>query len=257
MFSFIFLPFAVVWFWRGTWLVIDFYLWGLGPDPILIRKSILWGVLLAMAFIGITSEPVFARLTSNTQNCHILGVAGRVRTFILAWGTVSYWRVIWYIWDEFTGTGWVSAVSFEKICAFAIGRQFMIEEHADVTEKVTDQELVERTHREVEFRTSATEHYLTVEENEGAVEVDKTAEGANKVLSVTTKPSRGGGIIASTLLHDSNTASFTNFLVYLTDENGLGSAYHELQRPNLSIRRSQNDSTKGNRRLHSSFSRSR
>jgi len=69
-------------------------------------------------------------------------------------------------------------VPFEKICAFAIGRQFMIE-NEDVTEKVTDQDLVERTHREVEFRTSTTEHDLTVEENEG-VEVDKTGEGANK-----------------------------------------------------------------------------
>jgi hypothetical protein len=68
----------------------------------------------------------------------------------------------------------------KKIRAFAIGRQFMIEEHADVTEKVTDQDLVERTHREVEFRTSASEHYLTIEENEGAVEVDKTAERVNK-----------------------------------------------------------------------------
>ena len=120
MVSFIFLPFAVVWFWRGTWLVIDFYLWGLGPDPILIRKSILWGALLAMAFIGITCEPVFARLTSNTQNRHILGVAGRVRTFILAWGTVSYWRVIWYIWDEFTGTGWVSALTAHVISIIAL-----------------------------------------------------------------------------------------------------------------------------------------
>ena len=42
-------------------------------------------------------------------------------------------------------------VPFEKIYAFAIGRQVMIEEKEDVTENVTGHDLVERTYREVEF----------------------------------------------------------------------------------------------------------
>mmetsp|Transcript_13850 Transcript_13850/g.31459 ORF Transcript_13850/g.31459 Transcript_13850/m.31459 type:complete len:256 (+) Transcript_13850:865-1632(+) len=27
----------------------------------------------------------------------------RFRTYLMAWGTVNYWRLVWYIWDEFLG----------------------------------------------------------------------------------------------------------------------------------------------------------
>ena len=43
-------------------------------------------------------------------------------------------------------------IPFEKLFAFAIGRQVMIEEKEDVTKKVTGQDLVERMHQEVESR---------------------------------------------------------------------------------------------------------
>ena len=113
--SFAMLPFAVVWFWRGSWLILDNYLWGFVPESTLIHNSILWGFLLAVAFIGITSEPVFARLTKKMNNRHVLGAAGRLRTYILAWGNVSFWRCVWYIWDEFSGTHWKTALSSHVI----------------------------------------------------------------------------------------------------------------------------------------------
>lgn len=28
-------------------------------------------------------------------------VMGRLRTFVLAFGTVNFWRVVWYVWDDF------------------------------------------------------------------------------------------------------------------------------------------------------------
>jgi hypothetical protein len=70
-------------------MVLDNYLWGFVSVSTHIHYSILWGFLLAVAFIGITSEPVFARLT-NKMNNRVLGAAGRLRTYILAWRTVSF-----------------------------------------------------------------------------------------------------------------------------------------------------------------------
>lgn len=58
-------------------------------------------MLLGLSFLFVTSETVFA----NLKVAHsLLGLLGRLRTFVLAWGIVNYWRAIWYIWDESFGT---------------------------------------------------------------------------------------------------------------------------------------------------------
>ena len=155
-------------------------------------------------------------------------------------------------------------VPFEKIYAFAIGRQ-VIEEREDVTEKVTDHDLVERTYREVEFRNFAEKVQEGANKesspDEGvspsAAEVDAQVEKNPEITSATSKVSGSVLGFTSMLLRESHLNSITSEnLAWLTDEDGLGSAYHELQRPNLSVRRSLNDSADA-RRLHSSLTRSR
>ncbi|KAL9179125.1 hypothetical protein ACHAXT_000167 [Thalassiosira profunda] len=123
--SFVFLPFAVVWFWRGTWLLCDHYFWGFSPDSQDLYNSKLWGAIFTAVCIVITSEPIVALVDSKIKNKTMLGLLGRLRTYILAWGTVSFWRVVWYVWDEFFGgtsttSAWVShAVSLA--CLAAVG----------------------------------------------------------------------------------------------------------------------------------------
>lgn len=108
--SFVGLPFLVVFFWRGTWLLLDEYFWGV-TDEHELKVSLGWGTLFSFVCFVLTSEPVI----SFIQIDHKLGagVIGRVRTYILAWGTVSFWRVVWDIWDLYMGgvTTWSSWIS--------------------------------------------------------------------------------------------------------------------------------------------------
>lgn len=76
-------------------MLLDYYFWGFTIEDIHIHYSKLWGSIFAVLCIAIASEPLFARITSKVKNRHILGLLGRLRTYILAWGTVSFWRVIW------------------------------------------------------------------------------------------------------------------------------------------------------------------
>mmetsp|Transcript_25615 Transcript_25615/g.55459 ORF Transcript_25615/g.55459 Transcript_25615/m.55459 type:complete len:560 (+) Transcript_25615:199-1878(+) len=111
--SFIFLPFCVVWYWRGSWLVLDNYLWGFTTDRQDVNVSLGWGILLSAVCVGLTSEPFVCLIdrrfdldtdsssSSTNTTRRILWALGSLRTWVLAWGTVSYWRVVWYIWDQF------------------------------------------------------------------------------------------------------------------------------------------------------------
>jgi hypothetical protein len=159
-------------------------------------------------------------------------------------------------------------VPFEKIRAFAIGRQVTIEDKVDMTEKVSDQDLVERTHREIEFRQVTEKEQGGANEegspNKGgpppaAAEVDAAPERKPPETPPLAASKVSGSVLgfANTLLREShmNSIASANF-AWLTDEDGLGSAYHEIQRPNLSVRRSHKDST-DDRHLRSSLSRSR
>jgi len=109
--SFVMLPFFVVFYWRGTWLLFDHYFWGFTTDSQDIHFSKLWGTIFFLICILVTSEPAIAILDRKIRNQCILGMFGRLRTYILAWGTVSYWRIIWYVWDEFSGCSEASAWS--------------------------------------------------------------------------------------------------------------------------------------------------
>lgn len=100
--SFGFLPFAVVWFWRGSWLVLDYYLWGFTASDRDVHISIVWSMILFLVCIWLTSEPIVGLV--DKQLGHIkLAILGRLRTYVLAWGTVALWRCFWLFWDEFLG----------------------------------------------------------------------------------------------------------------------------------------------------------
>lgn len=104
VFSFGLIPFAVVWFWRGSWLVLDNYLWGFTASVRDVRLSIVWSMILFGICIWLTSEPVVGRVDRTLgQNKVLLRLLGRLRTYVLAWGTVSLWRCFWVFWDELLG----------------------------------------------------------------------------------------------------------------------------------------------------------
>lgn len=100
--SFLVVPFFVVWFWRGSWLVLDYYFWEFSPEASDVWKSIGYSTLMALILMVATSETAFSFIMIDNQV--ILGLVGRLRTYVLAWGVVNYWRAVWYIWDESAGT---------------------------------------------------------------------------------------------------------------------------------------------------------
>jgi hypothetical protein len=123
MLSFTAVPIMVVWFWRGSWLVMDFYLWGFSPVPQDLYNSMAWSFIIAVCLLVPTSETVFAYVT--IENPTVLGLLGRFRTWLLAWGIVNFWRVVWYIWDAFLGSteqwsAWISHV-VPVVCLTAMG----------------------------------------------------------------------------------------------------------------------------------------
>ncbi|KAG7346725.1 fuseless domain containing protein [Nitzschia inconspicua] len=64
--------------------------------------SLLW-TLLAVLSGFITSEPIVGLVDRHIENHILLCVMGRLRTYIMAWGTVAFWRLIWIFWDQFLG----------------------------------------------------------------------------------------------------------------------------------------------------------
>ncbi len=54
--------------------------------------------------IWLASEPVVGFVDHRLRgNKILLWLLGRLRTYVLAWGTVSLWRCFWLFWDEFLG----------------------------------------------------------------------------------------------------------------------------------------------------------
>jgi hypothetical protein len=109
--SFLCIPIMVVWFWRGSWLVMDYYLWGFSPEPKDVQLSIAWSTIIGLGLMFLTSETLFAHVKIN--NAFLRSLLGRLRTYVLAWGVVNFWRAVWYIWDEFLGgtTQWSAWIS--------------------------------------------------------------------------------------------------------------------------------------------------
>lgn len=102
--SFGFLPFAVVWFWRGSWFLLDNYLWGFTPSRHDVHMSMLWSTIMFAICFALASEPMFALIDHRiVEKKILLAVLGRLRTYLLSWGAVNIWRCLWLVWDEFLG----------------------------------------------------------------------------------------------------------------------------------------------------------
>ena len=100
-FSFLILPIFVIWFWRGTWLLMDYYLWGFTDSDSDIAKSLIWSSIICVACCILTCEPIMYFFENYTKIWSEL--IGRIRTFVEAWGTVNFWRVVWFVWDQYLG----------------------------------------------------------------------------------------------------------------------------------------------------------
>ncbi len=108
--SFIVLPFGVVWFWRGTWLLLDNYFWGFTPNNKDVNMSLLWNAVFATVVAAITSKPVVRFVDGIFKSKYVTALLGRLVTYLLAWGTVNFWRLVWLVWDQFLGgTTYLSA----------------------------------------------------------------------------------------------------------------------------------------------------
>ena len=104
LFSFILVPLAVVCFWRGSWLLLDHSFWGFTDSTQQVRMSLVWSMVLFLFCISLTSEPMVGKVDRQLgNNKFLLGLLGRIRNYVLAWGTVSFWRCVWLSWDEFLG----------------------------------------------------------------------------------------------------------------------------------------------------------
>ncbi len=119
--TFIALPIFVVWFWRGSWGLFDVFLWNY-TTPTVLHYSIMYGTIIAvfgLYVFGAKSDYIMSYCSFSAESSSsILSsvssfVIQRVLSLLLAISTVSFWRVIWYTWDEFLGgstlwSGWVS-----------------------------------------------------------------------------------------------------------------------------------------------------
>jgi len=104
------LPILVVWFWRGTWLLLDHYQWGFTESDQDVRQSIGYSLILAIVALVVGSDDVVTHVPSPGDAKLILSqVLGRIRTAVLAVGAVSFWRAVWMLWDEFAGINYASA----------------------------------------------------------------------------------------------------------------------------------------------------
>jgi len=109
--SFGFIPFAVVAFWRGSWGILGHYFWGFTDSEEDIKFSLLESMVMFLVGIWLTSEPVIGIVDNCCgDNKFLLGMLGRVRNYILAWATVSFWRCTWLAWDVFLGSSFLVAV---------------------------------------------------------------------------------------------------------------------------------------------------
>jgi Fuseless len=133
--SFFIVPIGVVNFWRGLWLVIDYYWWGFTDNAQDLHYSMLYSAILGISCFMVASEDVVQHFpsppppsgtstTTDDDDSSSTGKArkhtwfanqvfGRLITFVLAVGAVNFWRVVWYLWEEFGGqsSAWSAAVS--------------------------------------------------------------------------------------------------------------------------------------------------
>ena len=120
--SFFGLPIMVVWFWRGCWLLQDWYFWGFSVEKHDVLVSLGWSTLLGLLCAIAASEPSMSFMLDPLEKMKwnlAIAVLGRLRTLVLAIACVGFWRVIWSLWD-LNGTTNASAWASEVVSVFCL-----------------------------------------------------------------------------------------------------------------------------------------
>lgn len=112
---FIFAP-LVVFYWRGSWMIIDIYLF---PDRPELNAWISFGVGHTIMLTARSIQRVMKRL--NIKRKFLFFFVSRMWTYIVGFGSVNQWHGAWLLFDFYAGTGWLSALS-----SFLVGAASLI-----------------------------------------------------------------------------------------------------------------------------------
>ncbi|XP_069117795.1 uncharacterized protein [Argopecten irradians] len=95
----------VVCFWRGTWELMDVYLF---PDDFELTAWISVAIGNAIIFLFSIFQGYFSNL-NKIKNPFIYFVFSRLHIYLLGFGCVNQWRGVWFLQDHYTGKTWQSA----------------------------------------------------------------------------------------------------------------------------------------------------
>ncbi|XP_041373465.1 uncharacterized protein LOC121386581 [Gigantopelta aegis] len=94
----------VVFYWRGTWELLDMHL--LPESPKLSN----WVSLIIGVVIGVASgllQSAFCRVSLRFSPA-VFVIFSRVYGYVLAFGVVNHWRGVWLLLNAYTGNSWLS-----------------------------------------------------------------------------------------------------------------------------------------------------
>ena len=80
-------------------LLSDYYLWGFTIDESDLHNSLGYSMVVVLVCYGLGCETTMTLFQQSSRTFN--EIAGRIRTFLLALGTVNFWRIVWYVWDDF------------------------------------------------------------------------------------------------------------------------------------------------------------
>ena len=97
--TYIFLPLFELWFYRGIWLLEDYYLWGYSESVSDVNNSI-WMSFVIFVICVILSRSIGICIDvsnmNNKSGVVVVHATSRLQNVILGLGSVSFWRGVWY-----------------------------------------------------------------------------------------------------------------------------------------------------------------
>ncbi|OWF38371.1 hypothetical protein KP79_PYT10752 [Mizuhopecten yessoensis] len=94
-----------VFFWRGTWEVMDVYVF---PDNFELTAWVSVAVGNAILFLFAIMQSCFKHV-NKIKNPFVYFVLSRLYVYLLGCGCVMQWRGVWFLQDHYTGKTWQSA----------------------------------------------------------------------------------------------------------------------------------------------------
>ncbi|XP_041372496.1 uncharacterized protein LOC121385781 [Gigantopelta aegis] len=94
----------VVFYWRGTWELLDVHLFPESPE-LSNWVSLIIGVVIAVASGLLQSAFCWVSLRISPA---VLVIFSRVYGYVLAFGVVNHWRGVWLLLNAYTGNSWLS-----------------------------------------------------------------------------------------------------------------------------------------------------